>query len=126
MSCGDAVLRGQLEYAAVEHEVGQPRPAYRADHLDDGVGKGVTTRDASSRPAAEQPVGGRHDGVEVGARNRAEHQYQHRQAEYRRSGVLQQLQPHVVGGQLRGGDSGANHHSHEQGGADELREESAR
>ena len=53
--------------------------------------------DAGARAAAEQPVRGGDDGVEVGAGDRAEHQDQHRQPEHRGGGVLQQLQPHIIG-----------------------------
>ena len=51
---------------------------------------------------------------------RAEQQDQHRQPEHGGGRVLQQLQPDIVGGQLLGGDPGADDHGDQQRGAGEL------
>ena len=66
-----AVLGGQLDGRQLEHQVGDHRAEAAADHLGDDVEAGV----AGGR-RAEQPVGERHDRVEVGARHRPEHQDQ--------------------------------------------------
>jgi hypothetical protein len=62
----------------------------------------------------------------VRSRDGAEQQDQHRQPEHGRGAVLQQLQAHVVGGKLLGGDARADHDGDEQTGAEELGEQPPR
>ena len=80
-------------------------------------------READAASAAEEPVRERDDRVEVPPRHRAEHEDQHRQTERGGGAVLQQLQPHVVRGQLLRGDSRADHDGDQQAGAQELGEQ---
>lgn len=58
--------------------------------------------------------------------NRAEHQYQHGQAEDGRSGVFEQLRSPVVRRQLRGGDARPDDDRYQQCGAGELSEKPSR
>ena len=101
-------------------------PGDRADGLDGDVGRDVDTADAGACPAAEQPVGGGDDGIEMRPGHRSEHQDQHGQPEHRRGAVLQQLQPGVARGELLGGDPGPDDHGDEQAGADGLGEQPPR
>ena len=71
------------------------------------------------RRPSTQSASGDH-GVEVRAGDRPEQQDQHRQAQERRGGVLEQLQADVAGREALSCDAGADDDGDEQGGADQL------
>ena len=125
MAGGDAVFGGDLEHSAVEHDVGQDRADDAADDLGDRVGGDVADTDTRARPPAQQPIRCRHHRVEVRAGDRPEQQDQHRQAEHRGGGVLQELQSDVIRGELLCGNPGPDDHGDQQGGASELGEQSS-
>ena len=79
--------------------------------------------DARACATAQQPIRCRDDRVEVRAGDRPEQQDQHGQAEHRGGGVLQQLQPDIVRGELLCGNTGADDDRDQQGGAGELGEQ---
>ena len=72
-------------------------PAIGAGDLREDVGGEIAAGEPGAGAAAEPPVGGGHDGVEVRAGDRAEHEDQHAEPERGGDGVLQQLQADVVG-----------------------------
>ena len=115
-----AVGGGQLGDGTSNIRFASTAPAMRADHLGGGVGADLAAGQAGAGPSAEQPVGGGDDRVEVGAGDRPEQQDEHGQPEHRRGGVLQQLQPDVVGREPLGGDAGADDDGDEQPGAEYL------
>ena len=79
------------------------------------------TAAAARRDAAEQPVGQRHDRVEVRARHRTEREDQSDQARAGRGRVLQQLQPDVVRRQPLRVDARPDDDRDEERRADRLR-----
>ena len=86
-----------------EHQVGDHGPADAASDL----GRQVSGRVPPTQ-AAESGVDKGHDGVEMPAGNRAEHQDNCEQASRRGRGVLEQLQPDSARRKLLGGDPGAD------------------
>ena len=87
------------------------------------LGGEVGERVAAADPA-EARVDERHDGVEVPAGDRPEHQDDRVQPGGGRGRVLEQLEPDVVRGELLGGDPGADHERGEERGAEQLGEQS--
>jgi hypothetical protein len=73
---------GDLHSVEPEHGVGQQCPTDAAEDLDDGVGGQVGSGQAGTGAAADGPVDGGHDGVEVGTGHRSEQQDQHAEPEH--------------------------------------------
>jgi len=120
---GGPVGAGEVDGGQGEHEVGQDRPGDGAGGLRGGVPGQVPTGQAGAGAAAEEPVRGRDDRVEVRAGHRSEDQDQDAQGERGRDRVLQQLHADVARGQPGGHDPGADDGGDEQCGAEELGEE---
>ena len=79
-----------------EHRVRQQGPEDPADDLGEDVQTDVLARGATAGAAADDPVRGGDDRVEVRPGTGPEQQDQHAQPERSREAVLQQLQPHIV------------------------------
>jgi hypothetical protein len=113
-----AVMMRRAEDGFGEHSIGQRCPGDGPGDLaryGGGPAEAVTARSA----AAQEPVGGGEDRVEVRAPGLDEHQDQHAQAHGGHQRVDQQAQ-RAIGGQPGGGDAGPDHDRDEQASAGEL------
>ena len=109
------VVGRQVDGVEVEHQVGDDRAGAGAGDLRRDVGEQL-----AGGQAAEDAVGEGDDRVEVGAGHRPEREDQRDEAAGGRGGVLEQLQPDVVGREALGEDARADDDRDEQRGADGL------